>query len=441
MNKKIYIHTLGCPKNDADSEGMANILTNDGFEIIFEPEEADIILINTCCFVNDAKEESVEAILSACEMKKENPSLKVAICGCLAQRYSSELKDEIPEVDYFIGTGEIAKINKILASSEKININDINSPIEEMGRETLYDASYAYVKISEGCDKHCTYCIIPKLKGAHRSRKMEDILKEVEHLSKEEGRSEIILVAQDTGAYGMDLYKKRMLSELIKKIAEILHVHWIRLLYVYPEEVDDALVETFKSCEKLLNYIDIPLQHINDRMLKLMNRRTCKNDILNLINKLRGQVPDIAIRSSFIAGFCTETDEDINELEEFLKNASLTRAGVFAYSREEGTPADEMGGHIDEEVKKSRRDRLMQTQMEVSEKVLSGFVGKTLEVVIEGMEDDGLFCGRSYLDSPDIDGTVYVYSDKMLELNEYYMVEITDSTEYDLWGNVKYENQ
>lgn len=441
MNKKIYIHTLGCPKNDADSEAMANVLENDGFELCFEPELADIILINTCCFVNDAKEESVEAILSACELKENNPSLKVAVCGCLAQRYAEELKEEIPEADYFIGTGEIANIAKILTSDKPVYLNDINAPIDEAGRLTLYDAPYAYVKISEGCDKNCTYCIIPKLKGKHRSRKMEDILAEVETLANEEGRSEIIFVAQDTGTYGTDLYGKRMLGELILKAAEIEGVKWIRLLYVYPEEVDDELIYAYKNCDKLLKYIDIPLQHINDRILKLMNRRTSRADIEALIKKLRDEVPEIAIRSSFIAGFATETEEEVEELAEFLREAKLTRAGVFAYSLEEGTPAEKMSGHIPEEEKIRRRDMLMETQMEVSSEVLSSFVGKTLEVLIESMEEDGLFGGRSYLDSPDIDGIVYAYSNDVLEMNEYYKVKITDSTEYDLWGEVINENQ
>lgn len=436
VNKKIYIYTLGCPKNDADSEAMADVLSKNGFDLCFETEQADIVLINTCCFVNDAKEESVNAILSACEMKKENPNLKIAVCGCLAQRYANELKEEIPEVDFFIGTGEIANIAEILSSNDSVILNDINSPIDETGRLPLYEASYAYVKISEGCDKNCTYCIIPKLKGKHRSRKIEDILSEVEYLANEEGRSEIIFVAQDTGAYGTDLYGKRMLSELIFKTAEIQGVKWIRLLYVYPEEVDDNLIYAYKNCDKLLKYIDIPLQHINDRILKLMNRRTSREDIENLINRLRNEVENIAIRSSFIAGFAGESEEDVEELADFLKKARLSRAGVFAYSLEEGTPAEKMSGHISEEEKIKRRDYLMQTQMEVSSEVLSSFVGKKLEVVIEAMEEEGLFSARSYLDSPDIDGIVYVYSDEMLEPNQYYKVKITDSTEYDLWGEV-----
>lgn len=292
------------------------------------------------------------------------------------------------------------------------------------------------MKISEGCEKHCTYCIIPRLKGSHRSRKMEDILREVRILAGEEGKSEIILVAQDTAYYGIDLYKKRMISELIARIAGIDGVKWIRLLYVYPEEVDDELIGMYVSCDKLVKYIDIPLQHINDRILKRMNRRTDSAAVRTLIERLRAAVPDIAIRSSFITGFPGETQEEAEELRDFLREARLTRAGVFCYSCEEGTPAAEMPEQIPDEVKRQRRDMLMEAQMEVSEDILSGFVGRTLEVLIED-EEEGLYVGRSYLDSPEIDGAVYVRSDRELEFNEFYEVLITDSTEYDLWGVIQ----
>lgn len=434
MNKSVYLYTLGCPKNEADSEGMAALLQNKGFDICRDALEADVILINTCAFVNDAKEESVEAILEACEIKAGNPNIKIGVFGCLAQRYAKELSEEIPEVDYFIGTGSFHKIPDILweSCSEKIHLGSIDEAHHEMPRLTDEYTSYAYVKISEGCDKHCTYCIIPKLKGKHRSRNMQDIISEVKYLS-EEGKTEIILVAQDTAAYGTDLYGCRKLAELIEEIAKIEKIHWIRLLYVYPEEVDENLIRVYKECDKLVKYIDIPLQHVNNRILKKMNRRTTKEDIINLINTLRENIPDIAIRSSFITGFATESREETEELREFLEEMRLTRAGVFAYSLEEDTPAFEMQGHIDEEEKIYRRDMLMETQMEVSEKLLSEFVGKTLNVVIEG-EENGLYVGRSYMDSPDIDGTVYINSEKELEYYEYYDVKITDSTEYDLWG-------
>lgn len=433
-NKKVYVYTLGCPKNEADSEGIMGLLSEKGFEICFEAEEADVIVINTCAFVNDAKEESVEAVLEACEIKSGKPDTEIVVCGCLAQRYASELAEEIPEVDYFIGTGDFHKVADILSEDEcdKIHLGSIDEPVHEMPRLTDEYTSYAYVKISEGCDKHCTYCIIPKLKGRHRSRPIDEIVKEVKYLASE-GKTEIILVAQDTAAYGTDLYGERKLSELINKIAEIDKVHWIRLLYVYPEEVDEKLISVYRNCDKLVKYIDIPLQHVNDRILKKMNRKTSKSEIEALINKLREEIPNIAIRSTFITGFPSENEEDVAELDEFLEKAKLTRAGVFAYSKEENTPAAEMPEQIDEEEKILRRDRLMQTQMQVSEKLLSEFVGKSLEVVIEG-EEDGLYVARSYMDSPDIDGVVYINTEEELEYYEYYNVKITDSTEYDLWG-------
>ena len=436
-SKTVYIHTLGCPKNEADSEYIASLLDERGFVLVSDPQEADIVLINTCAFVDDAKEESVEAILEACAMKEDRKDLKIGVFGCLAQRYARELKKEIPEADWFIGTGSFNDIADIISEeSGGIFLGDIDTPQGEFGRLVEYDTPYAYVKISEGCEKHCTYCIIPKLKGSHRSRRMEDILSEVSILAEEEGKSEIILVAQDTAYYGIDLYGKKMISELIRRIAEIGGVEWIRLLYVYPEEVDDELIETFVSCGKLVKYIDIPLQHINDRILKRMNRRTDSAAIRELIAKLRKAVPDIAIRSSFITGFPGESDEEAEELCSFLREARLTRAGVFCYSCEEGTPAAEMEEQIPQEVKEERRDMLMQAQMEVSEEILSGFVGRTLRVLIED-EEEGFYVGRSYLDSPEIDGAVYVKSDKELEFNEYYEVLITDSTEYDLWGVIE----
>lgn len=433
-NKKVYVYTLGCPKNEADSEGIMGLLNKKGFEICFEAEEADVIVINTCAFVNDAKEESVEAVLEACEIKSGKPDIKIVVCGCLAQRYANELAEEIPEVDYFIGTGDFHKVADILSEDEcdKIHLGSIDEPVHEMPRITDEYTSYAYVKISEGCDKHCTYCIIPKLKGRHRSRPINEIVKEVQYLANE-GKTEIILVAQDTAAYGTDLYGERKLSELINKIAEIDKVHWIRLLYVYPEEVDENLISVYQNCDKLVKYIDIPLQHVNNRILKKMNRKTSKSEIEALINKLREKIPNIAIRSTFITGFPSESEEDVAELDDFLEKTMLTRAGVFAYSKEENTPAAEMPEQIDEEEKILRRDRLMQTQMQVSEKLLSEFVGKSLEVVIEG-EEDGLYVARSYMDSPDIDGVVYINTKEELEYYEYYNVRITDSTEYDLWG-------
>lgn len=436
--KSVYIHTLGCPKNTSDSDNMAYELKKAGYGFVYDALEADVIIINTCCFINDAKEESVDAILAACEIKKEKPETMIVVSGCLAQRYAEELKDELPEVDKFIGTFRFCDIADILGDADNsIEISGLNDPLEETGRLSEDENAYAYVKISEGCDKHCTYCIIPKIKGKHRSRRQEDILKEITLLCDEYDKKEIILIAQDTAEYGTDLYGKRMLSQLIRSIAEIDKVEQIRLLYVYPEGIDDELIATFKECDKLVKYIDIPLQHINDRILKLMNRRTTTSEIYAIIKKLRENIPDIAIRSTFITGFPSETEAEIEELVEFLKNTRLTRAGVFAYSREEDTPAFDMSGQIDEEEKLRRRELVMQIQQEVSESILEEFVGKPLTVLIEEYCEEGLWCGRCYLDSPEIDGCVYVHSDEELELNAYYEVIITDSMQYDLEGRIK----
>ncbi len=436
IERTVYIHTLGCPKNTSDSENMAYELELKGYSFVYDALLADIIVINTCCFINDAKEESVDAILAACEIKKDRPSVVIVVAGCLAQRYAQEIKDELPEVDYFIGTSRFADIADIIDKNNRIDASQVNAPLKETGRIPFDDFPYAYVKISEGCDKHCTYCIIPKIKGSHRSRKEEDILNEVKLLCQNNNKKEIILIAQDTGNYGTDLYAKHMLSSLIRKIAQINEVEVIRLLYVYPEEIDDELIQTFKECDKLAKYIDIPLQHVNDRILKLMNRRTSKSDIYAIINKLRTNIPDIAIRSTFITGFPSETDEDVKELDDFIKEVKLTRAGVFAYSREEDTPAYNMPCQIDEEEKLARRDMIMLSQQEISEEIMASFVGKTMRVIVEEFCEDNLWCARSYLDAPDIDGVVYVYSDKELEINTYYNVKITDSMQYDLEGTV-----
>jgi len=435
LNKKVYFLTLGCDKNTVDSENMSYILDEAGIESVYDIDEADIIVVNTCAFINDAKEQSVEAIMQAVSEKISNPEIKIVVTGCLAQRYSAELLEEIPEIDHIIGTGQIYNIDKIILSGEKCSTENINSPIEETGRILSTPEHYAYVKIAEGCNKRCSYCIIPKLRGKQRSRSMEDIVYEVTQIA-DGGVKEIILVAQDTGEYGVDLYGERKLPELLRELNKIDSLRWIRLMYVYPETVSDELILSIKECEKVLNYIDIPLQHINDRILRLMNRHITKDGIIDIINRLRNAIPDIAIRSTFITGFPTETELETDELAEFFREYRLDRVGVFPYSAEEGTPAAKMQGQIDDDEKMRRYEYLMGVLEQISDNKLEERIDTTMQVIIEDKENDGVYSARSYLDCPEIDGCVYVYTDNVLHSGDIVDVIIEDSMEYDLIGRL-----
>lgn len=439
MGLKILFVTLGCPKNTVDSENMAYLLSEKGYEITDDPMLADAVIINTCGFIHDAKEESVETIMQAVMLKKERSELRIIVTGCLAQRYAQELENEIPEVDLFVGTGNFYEIAETLERSEKIQLGDIDAPIEETGRVLTTPAYYAYLKLAEGCDKHCTYCIIPKIRGKQRSRKMEDILQEAQRLA-DSGVKELILIAQDTGEYGTDLYGERKLSELLVKLDRISGLNWIRLLYVYPETIDDALIDVMANAKKILHYIDIPFQHISDRVLKRMGRLTDSSAINHLIDRLRIRIPDIVIRSTFIVGFPQETKEDVSELADFLRSARLDRVGIFRYSKEEGTPAAEMSGQISETEKQCRYDELMAIQEAVSDSILEQYRGCTMETVIEEEAEEGVYCGRTRIDAPEIDGVIYVYSDSPLEIGEFYPVTVEDSMEYDLIGRYTKQN-
>ncbi len=434
MNR-VYFFTLGCDKNTVDSENMSYLMDEGDFEVVYDIEESDMIVINTCAFINDAKEQSVDAIMQAVAYKQENPGYKIVVVGCLAQRYADELMQEIPEIDHIIGTGQIYNIADIIRSGIKCDISDMNSPIEETGRILSTPEHYAYVKIAEGCNKRCSYCIIPRLRGRQRSRQMEDIIDEVTDITGG-GVKEIILVAQDTGEYGTDLYKKRMLPELLRELDKIEDLKWIRLMYVYPETLSDELILAMKECKKVLHYIDIPLQHVNDRILKLMNRHITKDKIVSMIQKLRSAMPDIAIRSTFITGFPTETQLEVDELAEFFRNYRLDRVGVFPYSLEEGTIAAEMDGQIDEEEKTRRFEYLMEVLSEISDEKLEEKIDTILEVIIEEKENEGVYSARSYLDCPEIDGCVYVYTDEELSCGDIVSVYIEDSMEYDLIGRL-----
>ncbi|WP_455257294.1 30S ribosomal protein S12 methylthiotransferase RimO [Peptoniphilus asaccharolyticus] len=437
MNKVHFI-TLGCSKNDIDTTTMKSNLNNNSYEITSNPNDANVIVVNTCGFIEDAKEESINTILEAAKLKENGNLKKLVLAGCLAQRYSNELMDEIPEVDGIIGTGSFKDINDVIDSAfdgdRKILLEDFNEYTQEINYKDDVQVS-EYVRIAEGCNNNCSYCIIPKLRGRNNSRPIEEIVKEVEYLTAN-GTREIILIAQNSTDYGIDLYKDYKLKELIAELSKIELLKWIRILYLYPDNFTDELIEEFKTNPKLLKYVDIPLQHISDNVLKKMHRKTSKVQIETLINQLRNNVSDIAIRTTFIVGFPGETEEDFEELVEFLDEYKLDRVGAFAYSREEDTPAYFMDNQIDEEVKNERLERIMGIQQDISAEVMLGKIGSELEVLIEEEIEDGIYSGRSYLDAPEIDGNIYVSSDKELEIGAFYKVRISNSLEFDLEGEV-----
>jgi ribosomal protein S12 methylthiotransferase len=417
-----YIETLGCDKNTVESERISFALTQAGLTRSQVPDDADILIVNTCGFITKAKEESVEAILTSVELKTLNPWVRLIVTGCLAERYSAELSEEIPEIDFLCGCDH----KRIL---DYLNL----TPPSEPGRLLMTPSHYAYLKISEGCDKHCTFCAIPKIRGRQVSVPIVDLIEEAFALARS-GVKELILVAQDCGDYGRDLYGKRTLCELLRKLDEIPNLDWIRLMYVYPETIDDELIETIKSSKKILHYIDIPFQHASDDILIAMNRPTTTDKIFALIERIRNQIPDMAIRSTFICGFPGETPEDIKKLGDFIRYAKLDRVGVFEFSPEEGTKAYDMSSQIDDEVKQERFEHLMEISESVSEQNLARFVDHTLNVLIEEPYEgeEGIYIARSYLDAPEVDGIVYVYTDKRLKIGELYEVTITDSLVHDL---------
>ncbi len=435
--RSVYIVTLGCSKNEVDSELMLSILDKDKYDIAEDIDEANIIIVNTCGFIESAKEESIETIWEMTKYKHEGNCEYLLLAGCLAQRYSKELIDEIEDIDAIIGTGNIRELNKTIeeldSSKNKIvKIDNIDSAYVE-NVERINFSGTAYVRISEGCDNHCTYCIIPKLRGKHRSRKIEDILEEVSYLVSN-GVKEIILIAQNTSDYGIDLYGEYSLYKLLDKLNTISELKWIRILYLYPDNFDEKLIYSIKENDKIVKYVDIPLQHVSNSVLKRMNRRTSKESIKELVARLRSEIPDIVIRTTFIVGFPGETEDDFNELFDFIKEVKFDRLGVFTYSQEEDTPAYSMPNQIDDNIKEERRDKLMELQKNISEEIMMSKVGNTYDVIIEEFAADNTYVGRSYMDSPEIDGVVYVNTDKELEIDEFAKVKITDYLEYDLIG-------
>ena len=440
-NKKILFISLGCDKNLVDSEVMLGILADRGFEMTDTEDDADIIIINTCCFINDAKEESINTILEMAEYKKTGPCKALIVTGCLAQRYKQEIVDEIPEVDAVIGTSKYDEIfdavDQALKGSHFLDVDDLYRLPSVPGKRILTTGGhYAHLKIAEGCDKHCTYCIIPKIRGNYRSVPMEQLLAEAASLA-EQGVKELILVAQETTLYGVDLYGKKSLHILLQELAKIKGIRWIRILYCYPEEIYPELIETIKNEKKVCHYLDMPIQHASDAILKRMGRRTTKAQLKETVSLLRKEIPDIVLRTTLIAGFPGETQEQHEELMEFVDEMEFERLGVFAYSPEENTPAASMPDQIPEEIKEERRDAILELQQEIAFDKAADMVGRTLYAMIEGkVADEPAYVARTYADSPDIDGYVFVNTGEMLMSGDFVKVKITGSAEYDLIGEL-----
>ncbi len=439
---KILFVSLGCDKNLVDTENMLGILKNKGFEFTDDEWEADIIAINTCCFIGDAKQESINTILEMAEHKKDARCKVLVVAGCLAHRYQDEIIKEIPEVDAFVGTSSYDKIadmiNSVLEEKGISNfVEDANRmPMVEADRIVTTPGYYEYLKIAEGCDKHCTYCVIPKVRGSFRSFPIEYLVNQTKKLV-EGGVKEIILVAQETTLYGVDLYGKKSLPKLLHNLGLIEGLEWIRILYCYPEEINDELIEAIKNEPKVCHYLDMPIQHASDNILKRMGRRTSKQELTDIVAKLRREIPDIALRTTLITGFPGETDVDHEEVMQFIDECEFDRLGVFTYSREEDTVAAQMPDQIDEEIKEKYRDELMQLQQEISADRSAAMIGRIVRVMIEGfIPEDNTYVGRSYKDVPNVDGLVFVECDRELMSGDFIDVKITGSTEYDLIGTI-----
>lgn len=441
----ILFVSLGCDKNLVDSEVMLGLIQDKGYKITNDEKEADIIVVNTCCFIQDAKEESVTTILEMAELKKTAQLKALIVTGCLAERYKKEIQDEIQEVDGILGTSSYEKIveviEEVLTGKKTQNFQDINYlPISKSKRINTTGGYYSYLKIAEGCDKFCTYCIIPKVRGNYRSVPMEELVEEAERLG-ESGIKELILVAQETTLYGQDIYGKKCLPELLKKLCKVEGIQWIRILYCYPEEITEELIEVIKEEEKICNYLDMPVQHGADNILKRMGRRTNKQELLDVIEKLRSNIPDISLRTTLITGFPGETEEEHKELMGFIDLVGFDRLGVFTYSLEEDTPAAGMEDQIPEEVKEARKKELMELQQEISLDNAQDMVGTSLKVMIEGkLPEDNVYIGRTYKDAPNVDGFIFVTSDKELMSGDFVPVVVTSAKEYDLIGEVANES-
>lgn len=442
--KKVLFISLGCDKNLTDSEEMLGMLVENGYEITNDETEAEVIVINTCAFIHDAKEESVNTILEMARYREEGTCKALLVTGCLAQRYKEEIVGEIPEVDAVLGTAsydEIIKaLNQVFSGESFLEFKDINSLPKHSRKRVITTGGYfEYLKIAEGCDKHCTYCIIPKLRGNFRSIPMEQLLSQAEYLA-EQGVRELILVAQETTVYGKDLYGEKSLHILLKKLCQIPGIQWIRVLYCYPEEIYPELIQTMKEEPKICHYLDLPIQHCSDRILKRMGRRTTKQELVDIVETLRREIPDIILRTTLITGFPGETQEDHEELMEFIDTMEFDRLGVFTYSPEEDTPAAIMPDQIDEEVKLDRQAELMELQQEISLDKGNDKIGSVVEVMIEGkVADENAYVARTYGDAPNVDGYIFVNTSTELMSGDFARVHVTGALEYDLIGELEDE--
>ena len=437
----IFFVSLGCDKNLVDSEMMITSLRKNGFVLTDDIEDADVIVVNTCCFIGDAKEESINTLIEMGGYKEGRCKLLVA-AGCLAQRYHNEIKEDIPEVDLIVGTMGYEdlseKINEALGGKGVLeSLKDIDYlPTPLTDRDSMSGGYYAYLKIAEGCDKCCTYCVIPKVRGHYRSVPMDNLIAQAKHLVAN-GAKELILVAQETTLYGKDIYGEKSLPKLLEELSKIDELKWIRILYCYPEEITDELISAIKNLPKVCHYLDMPIQHGSDDVLRRMGRWTNREQIEKTVAKLREEIPDIALRTTLITGFPGETEDDFEQVKEFVKKMEFDRLGVFTYSREEDTPAAEMDGQIDEEVKEARRDEIMQIQQDIAFDKSNSRVGEIYEVMIEGrLPDEGVYIARTYMAAPDVDGYVFIQSDYNLDSGDFVKVEVTRSDEYDLIAEI-----
>lgn len=442
MNYKVGMISLGCPKNQVDAEHMLAMMDAEGWEIVDYVDGCDVVIVNTCGFIDDAKKEAIENILDMVELKKEGGISKIIVTGCLAQRYKEEIVKEIPEVDAVVGIGAngdiIKTVEEVMSGVDTIEKYPPQCELPLEGQRILTTPQYwAYLKIGEGCSNRCTYCTIPSIRGNMRSRSMENVIDEAKQLA-ELGVKELILIAQDTTSYGLDLYGELKLPELLNELCKIDSIEWIRLLYCYPDRITDELIETMKNQEKIVNYIDLPLQHADDKILKAMNRRGDQALIRSVISKLRSEIPDVVIRTTFIVGFPGEGEEEFETLAEFVNEIEFDRLGVFTFSPQEGTPAYDMDNQVEDDVKTRRGEVIMQDQYSIMEEKNNEKIGKTYKVVVEdydGYSDS--YTGRTYMDAPEIDGLVKFTSHKDLDIGDFVDVEIFDIEDYDLIGEAK----
>ena len=438
---KILFISLGCDKNLVDTEVMLGMLASRGYEMTNDEQEADIIVINTCCFIHDAKEESIQNILEMAEYKKNGSAKALIVTGCMAERYRQEILDEIPEVDEVLGTTAYDRIldavDVALAGQHEVMTADHDAlPLPETKRLVTTGGHFAYLKIAEGCDKHCTYCIIPKIRGNFRSVPMERLLKEAQDLA-EQGVKELILVAQETTLYGKDLYGEKSLPKLLRELCKISGIRWIRILYCYPEEITDELIQVMKEEPKICHYLDLPIQHANDTILKRMGRRTSKQELIDIVQKLRKEIPDICLRTTLITGFPGETQEQHEEVMEFIDTLEFDRLGAFTYSPEEDTPAATFEDQIDEEVKEDRQADIMELQQEIAFDKAEDMIGREVLVMIEGkVADENAYVGRTYRDAPNVDGLIFINTDVELISGDFAKVKVTGALDYDLIGEL-----